>query len=127
MREGTRQLLDKAEAALAAAKRDIEASAPDQAIVRAYYAAFHAATALLHEHGEHARTHSGIQHRFYKLFVQTGRLDVNLSRILVSLFQSRQEADYSFEAAFTIENAQDAVENASVLMDSVEAFIPRVS
>jgi uncharacterized protein (UPF0332 family) len=56
----------------------------------------------------------GIQHKFHQLFIASGKLDVNLSRILVALFQSRQEADYAFEASFTIENARDAVKNAGV-------------
>ena len=123
MKEGTRQLLMKAHHALMAAKRDIEAEAADQAIARAYYATFHAATAILHERGEHARTHTGIQHKFYISFIESGDLDINLSRILVALFKSRQEADYAFEAGFTPEHARDAVKNATFFLDAIEAFL----
>ena len=126
MKEGTRQLLKKAHTALMAAQRDIEAKAPDQAIARAYYATFHAATAILHERGEHARTHTGIQHKFYKSFIESGELDINLSRILIALFQSRQEADYAFEAGFTLANARDAVENAAFFLDAIVAFLNQV-
>ena len=123
MKEGTGQLLNKARTALMAAQRDIEAEAPDQAIARAYYATFHAATAILHERGEHARTHTGIQQKFYKSFIESGDLDINLSRILVALFQSRQEADYAFEAGFTIDNARDAVENAAHFLEAIESYL----
>ena len=123
MKEGTRQLLKKAHTALTAAQRDIEAKAPDQAIARAYYATFHAATAILHERGEHARTHTGIQQKFYKSLIEPGELDINLSRILVALFQSRQEADYAFEAGFTLGNARDAVENAAHFLEAIESYM----
>ena len=123
MKDGTLQLLQKAHSALEAANRDIEAKAPDQAIARAYYATFHAATAILHEYGEYARTHTGIQHKFYETFIDSGRLDPNLSRILVALFQSRQEADYAFEAGFTLENARDAVQNAAYFVESIETHL----
>ncbi len=125
MKEGSSQLLKKAHTALAAARRDIEAEAPDQAIARAYYAAFHAATAILHEQNVHARTHTGIQQKFYKTFIEPGMLDINLSRIFVALFQSRQEADYAFEAGFTTDNARDAVENAAFFLDSIEEYLNR--
>lgn len=123
MKHGTGQLLKKAHTALAAAKRDFEAEAPDQAIARAYYAAFHAATAVLHEHDVYARTHTGIQHKFYKTFIKPGTLDVNLSRIFVALFQSRQEADYAFEAGFTLDNARNAIENAAHFLESIELYL----
>lgn len=125
MKDGTLQLLQKARSALEAASRDIEAKAPDQAISRAYYATFHAATAILHEYDTHARTHTGIQHKFYQTFIEPDKLDVNLSRILVALFQSRQEADYTFEAGFTIENARDALKNAIHFVESIENYFDR--
>ena len=103
--------------------QNCEAEAPDQTIARAYYATFHAATAILHEHGEHARTHTGIQHKFHKSLIASGELDINLSRILVALFQSRQEADYAFEAGFSIDNARDAVENAAHFLEAIESHL----
>ena len=46
---------------------------PD-AVNRAYYAIFHAALALLLEHGVVVKTHTGLISRFGQIFIQTGRI-----------------------------------------------------
>ena len=60
------KLLDKARRRLDAAVRDLDAGDAEGAVSRAYYAAFHAASAALASEGLSAKTHAGAHNLFFK-------------------------------------------------------------
>ena len=123
VKRATRALLEKAHRTIEAALRDVEAGDGDNAISRAYYAAFQAATAALNEAGYWAKSHPGTQHLFFQHWVQTGRLDRSYSGIFAALYQMRQEADYAFGDVFTAERARQAVEDAQDFVAAVEGLL----
>ena len=96
MKPETKSLLDKARRTLEAARRDLGADDTDNAISRAYYATFHAATAALHEKNLAAKSHTGSHHLFHQTYVLTGAIDQKTSGTLSRLFQNRQDVDYAF-------------------------------
>ena len=65
--------LEKARQKLGVARRLRDSGDHDDAVSRAYYAAFHAAKALLTSAGEQSRTHHGAVTLFNLLFVRPGR------------------------------------------------------
>ncbi|MBX3227920.1 MAG: HEPN domain-containing protein [Labilithrix sp.] len=85
------------------------------AVSRAYYAAFHAACALLAQLGEQARTHRGVQRLLSTRVVATGRMDAAHLRTFQALQERRNIADYSV--------ADVAPEEASVLVESARVFV----
>lgn len=64
-----------------------------QAITRLYFAAFHAAQALLAAHGVEAATHEGVQRLIGLHLVVPGALSKGAGRALSSLLSRRHEAD----------------------------------
>jgi uncharacterized protein (UPF0332 family) len=66
-----------------------------QAVSRAYFAAFFAAEAALLVLGETRSKHSGVVSAFVHRLVRAGQVDEEIGRLLRSLFERRNEADYS--------------------------------
>lgn len=66
-----------------------------QAISRAYFAAFYAAEAALALLEETRSKHAGVIAGFGKLVVREGGLGEEIGRLLRSLFERRNEVDYT--------------------------------
>ena len=98
--------LARAGESLRAARLLTDAGLLADAESRVYYAAFHAAVALLFAEGLEARSHSGVAQLLGLHFVKTGRLDPGDARLLARLQKYRIEADYS--TAFVV--TRDALE-----------------
>jgi hypothetical protein len=123
LKNEAKALLEQAHRALAAARRDLAAEDSDNAVSRAYYAAFHAASAALNETGQAARSHKGTHHLFYMEHVETGRLPSKYSQTLAYLFQLRQDADYVSGATFSLETATDALHQAEAFVAAVKRVL----
>ncbi len=85
---------------------------------RLYYAAYHAAVALLLTQGLEPRSHTGVANLLGLHFVKTGRLDPGDARLFARLQKYRIEADYSAEFVVT----RDAIEED---VAACRAFIER--
>lgn len=96
---------------------------PSGAISRAYYAAFHAATALLISEGIEVRSHQGLGKMFSLHFVKPGYLDPKFSRILSMAQKFREEADYNSEYVFTMDDAKTTLEEVRELCNAAEAVL----
>jgi uncharacterized protein (UPF0332 family) len=89
------ELLRKADAALASAKRDLDAGDLDGAANRLYYAMFHAARAALASIGEQAQAkHKTIIAQFGLHFCKNGPLPTELGRAINEAEELRLEGDY---------------------------------
>jgi uncharacterized protein (UPF0332 family) len=115
--------------ALARSRQEIEASRllagggfAAQAISRAYYAAFYAAEQALAALGESRSKHSGVISTFARLVVREGGLDEHAGRVLRSLFEQRNSADYD-EAPASRDDAERAIQDAERFVDSVESWL----
>lgn len=103
----------KAQTALKEAQVLLAEELPEGAISRFYYAAFHAAKALLLTEGLEERSHKGVGRFFSLHFVKSGKVDPKFSRILSHSQQDREEADYLAEYVFTVQDAE--IRQAEVL------------
>ncbi|MHB2016481.1 MAG: HEPN domain-containing protein [Candidatus Xenobia bacterium] len=90
---------------------------------RGYYAAFHAARALLFSRGLQGKTHEGVRYLFNEHFLRTGRLPLTLSRVLARMESTREEADYEASAIVTREDAITQVEQARALQAAVQELL----
>lgn len=95
------------------------------AISRAYYAAFHAARALVLWQGFEARTHGGLSRLFNEHLVRSGLLEPRYNLVLARLQAYRQASDYAYafeigpdEARAEVAAARDFVDRASSLTKS---------
>src|SRR3954464_12254312 len=97
----TDDAIRRAHQALDAARLLNEKAFHADAVSRAYYAAFHAATALLGSIGVSAKTHDGVKSLVAQHFVRPGALSAESARILAHAEADRGDADYEPSAVFT--------------------------
>jgi uncharacterized protein (UPF0332 family) len=109
---------------LAAARLLADKGFEVQAVSRAYLAAFFAAETALLALGETRSRHSGVISAFVHLLVRSGQLDETTGRLLRSLFERRNEADYA-PVDVPLEEADAAIRDADQVVGAVEAWLAR--
>ena len=119
-----RDLWQRATKALGVAERDLASGDPDFAAARAYYAAFYAASALLLSDERTFRKHSGVIACFHRYYVKEGRLPREAGKILTSLSDLRDIADYGGSEHVAMPDAERAVADAHHLLGLVRPLLP---
>lgn len=115
-------LMARAKTTLAAARLLSDNNYPAEAVSRAYYAMFYAATALLHSEGITVAKHSAVISQVGQHFAKTGRLTPRLHRILLDMFDERQSADYS-GTSFSDERVTVDYQNAEEFVAAVQDYL----
>ncbi len=119
--EDVKAELRRAEQTLRAAEALLGLGMWNDAVNRAYHAAFHAACAMLARVGREARTHRGIHSLVTKLVVEPGHLSrENLAR-LTRLEERRSVADYRASEEIEAEQAKALVEDARTFVAAARA------
>jgi uncharacterized protein len=93
-----------------------------QAVSRAYYAAFYAASEALLALGESRSKHSGVVAAFASVVVRKGDVKEEIGRALRSLFEQRNAADYG-DNDVSSEQAEAALEKASKVVAAIERWL----
>ncbi|MBI5501258.1 MAG: HEPN domain-containing protein [Deltaproteobacteria bacterium] len=95
----------------------------NDALNRGYYAAYHAACAVLLTDGLEARSHEGVISLFGQHFALTGKLPRNAGRDLHDLKEVREHADYrrGFEA--TEVEARREIARAGGICEAAAAYL----
>ncbi len=109
-------MLTKAVQKLTRAEQDLADGYPEEAVSRAYYAAFHAVTALLATRGLSFSSHAQAIGAFNREFVNTGLMPKIASGQLRRLFEDRQTADYDWLHTIDEQTAREAVAAARTLV-----------
>lgn len=118
--------LEKARSKLRVARDLVQREEWDDAVSRAYYAAFHAAQAALLTEGQPGTTHRGVLTLFGLLLVKTGKVERKWGRVLANLKDNRETGDYEAMSWIDAETAQRAVEEAAGFIEAVGAHIARL-
>lgn len=108
--------LERAGKALEAADTLCDAGLFDDAASRAYYAAFHAASAALASRGLTFRKHGAVIGAVHKWFVRTGEVEAETGKWLTWLFELRSVGDYGEMVHVNEEQARMACERATTLV-----------
>lgn len=116
------QLMQRAQRSLDAARLLADSGYAADAVSRAYYAMFYAATALLHSEDIAVSKHSAVIAQVGQRFARTGRISTELHRSLIDMFDERQMADYA-GASFTQERAETAWGTAHDFVIAVERYL----
>ena len=120
----SQELLDGAQARLAAARSTLEAGFPFTAVGEAYYALLYAARAALSEEELYAKTHSGTWSLFRQTFVATGRLPAELVEPVEQTRERREAADYEAQNPTPQQAAAD-VRHAEAFVTAVAELLER--
>lgn len=115
--------LEKAKEKLNIAVSLLEDGAYDDAVSRAYYAAFHAATAVLMTEGLTAETHRGLLNLFGLHFIKTGKIDRKYGKYLANLKDDREAGDYEAFSAIDKETAERSVNEATEFLKAMEQYL----
>jgi uncharacterized protein (UPF0332 family) len=122
MRDEPQESVPRSRQELEAARVLVKEGFGAQAISRAYFAAFFAAEAALLVLGETRSKHAGVISAFGRRVVREGGLDESAGRLLRSLFERRNQADYG-SASMTLEEAKMALREAEQFVDAVAEWI----
>lgn len=97
---------------------------PAAAVARAYYAMFHAATAVLAVKGIKRSSHRGILSAFGEYLVKPGLIKESFHHSLIEAFELRQHADYEPIADVDNKQAQEVLDNAIDFVDACRKLCP---
>jgi uncharacterized protein (UPF0332 family) len=95
----------------------------DDAVSRAYYAAFHAAQAALLAEGQRADSHRGVVTLIGLLLVKTGKLAPRFGRMLANLKDDREASDYDVVSFTDEETAAEAVGEAEEFCAAIRGYL----
>lgn len=118
--EIAKQLLLRGEEKLVSAEVLLEKDRIDDAISRAYYAAFLAARGLLYLLGMSPQSQSGVVTMFGLKVVKEGLLSANIGHALNELFEARETSDYAVIVYFTEEDGIKYIEKAKEIINSIK-------
>jgi len=96
-----------------------------EACSRAYYAAFHAISAVLAHHGLSFSSHAQTLAAFNREFVKTAVFPADTFRKLQRLFEDRQLADYDWTREVDKQTAQKDLDDAQWLVDACAKYLEK--
>jgi uncharacterized protein (UPF0332 family)/predicted nucleotidyltransferase len=96
---------------------------PGVAANRAYYAMFHATTALLLSEGLAFSKHRGVIAAFDERWINPGRFSATVGRELRRAFKARNIADYSYKEDVSLEDAQSLVASAAAFVAEADRLL----
>jgi len=99
---------------------------PDDAASRAYYAAFHAVSALFSLEGKTFKRHSAVENEVHFSLVHSGKWTKELGAKYKALHRLRMIGDYGSPMHVTGDEAVDAIESASEILRAVSAARPEI-
>jgi uncharacterized protein (UPF0332 family) len=93
------------------------------AINRMYYACFYAVGALLVKNGIDTSSHSGTRLQFGQLFIKTGLIDREMSKIYSDLFEKRHKGDYNDFFDYDKETVDRLFPKAKLFIKVIDEYI----
>lgn len=123
MKEGTRQLLEKAERAIQAGEALLAAVGAEFAAGRAYYAMFYTAEALLHDREQTFSKHGTLHAAYGKEFAKSGLLDPKFHRWLLNAFDVRLQEDYDAETQVSRALVEEMLKQARTFLAAAREFL----
>lgn len=112
MREGVQQHSERAAECFEDGRILLENGRFAASLNRAYYAMFHAATAVLLSKDIRRSSHHGVLSAFGETFVKTGLLEQDLFQFFREAFERRQQSDYEPVVDVDRETAQRMLDHA---------------
>ena len=97
---------------------------PDSAASRAYYAGFHALTAMFALRGQTFSKHSALRGALHRELIKTGLWDEELGRAYDFLMDMRETGDYGGLVSVKPIDAEMALDKAKAIIEAVKRNCP---
>jgi uncharacterized protein (UPF0332 family) len=123
MKEGSKQLLEKASRAIEAAITLLNNGFSEFSAARAYYAMFYTIEALLNEKDLKFSKHGGVHSAFGEHFIKTGLFDAKYHRWLLDAFDRRIISDYGTASDVTDKDALELIDEAKEFLKIAENYL----
>jgi uncharacterized protein len=123
MKDDVNDELSAGRQALQAAQRLLKDELPRDAASRAYYAMFHAASALLMAEDKRMSSHKETIAAFGKEFAKPLRIDSKFHRYLIEAQDLRELADYGTHTPIASEKVATTIDRAAEFLKMSEAFL----
>jgi len=124
--EYSRLRMESAYITFEAAKVLVQNGFWNSAVNRLYYAVFYAVNALLVLSEIDSQTHSGMRTQFSRCFIKTGKLDKKYGKLLVQLYDWRQQGDYENLFDFSEESVVQLIEPVNEMLHVIDNEIKKV-
>lgn len=98
----------------------------NDAVSRAYYCIFFAASALLSTKGISIKTHKGLLSQFSLEFIKTGQIDDSFIKAFKIAKELREEADYSIVRQLSREEALSVLADAKKFLMKTKQIIKEI-
>jgi len=115
----------RAASALEAARKMADMD-PDSAASRAYYAAFHAVTALFAVRGQSFSKHSALRAALHRDLIRSGEWSTELGEDFELLSSLRHRGDYGGMLRVSKNSAQLSLQSAASIIDAVRRTCPEL-
>ncbi len=122
-REITEYWIEKAHQDIASARDNLAGQRFQNAVRDAYFAYFHAFSALLFQEGRSFRKHRQVRSILHRDFIRNGRLEVEWGKRYDWLFDNRQQADYRPLVYFDPDEVREVIEQASEFVKKMELLV----
>ena len=116
-------MIQKAHEKLQSAKLLFANGIYDDSVSRAYYAAFHAISAVLFLNGISFSSHSQTLGAFNKEFVKEGIFPSHFSKSLHFLFDKRESGDYDIDKSIDEKIATQCLQEAEEILSSIQSYL----
>ncbi len=93
------------------------------AVNDAYFACFHAFSALLLQEGKTFKKHREVRSALHRDYIRTGKIEVAWGKHYNWLFENRHEADYSPLVSFEPDEVHEVIERSSEFVKKMEEFV----
>jgi uncharacterized protein (UPF0332 family) len=97
---------------------------PDSSASRAYYAAFHAVTALFALRNQEFSKHAALRSALHRDLINTGQWTADLGQDYDFLMDLRETGDYGGLRHVSAEDAQSAIQSARRVLAAVQSICP---
>lgn len=104
--------LEKADQDLASARGNLSAGRLQNSVRDAYFACFHAFSAVLIKAGKTFRKHSEVRSILHREYVKARKMAVEWGKHYDWLFDNRQKADYRPLVVFELEQVKNIIEKS---------------
>jgi len=115
--------IEKGNEKLGAAKAPLREGFIDDAISRAYYCMFHAASAVLLAEGMTVDSHSALKTMFGLRLIKTEKIDQKYGRWLNRLKDDRENGDYDIFTSFDREDAENSITEAEEFIREMKRYL----
>jgi uncharacterized protein (UPF0332 family) len=115
--------LERSEASLLSAKRDLGAADYSSANNRAYYCLFHAMRAVLALDSFDYKKHSAVIARFGQEYLKTNRIPRSFGTLVATASLIRNRSDYEDFFVCSIEDTEKLIAGAEEFLHTIKAYL----